>query len=248
MSTQQPPTDPDDQRPGGPHPGGQGLEGQGLDGTDPQAGSPFAGEPPLGAASSTDPADVAGDRTAASPTGQQPASNQWQPGDSGASTVVPPAGPPPAANGFGIAALVLGIVGLAVSWIPFFGFAGVVIGLVGVCLGVVGLVMQRYQGQRTLAIVGTTLSTLALLLSMILPLITGIFFIVDRLDRNGDFDRMNEEWRQEWEDEFDRRDEDWHRHTTEPTLAPSPTAPETFDPTATPESTQVPTESPTPTP
>lgn len=72
-------------------------------------------------------------------------------------------------NGLGTASLVLGIVGLAMSWMPFIGFIGFVCGLVGIALGVAGIyrVSTRKATNRTAAIIGVVLSALAVLISIV---------------------------------------------------------------------------------
>lgn len=74
-----------------------------------------------------------------------------------------PAAPaPPKSNGLAIASLVLGIVALLLSWIPFVGFLGFILGIVGVVLGVIGLA----KSHRILSAVGTALSALAIIISI----------------------------------------------------------------------------------
>ena len=86
----------------------------------------------------------------------------------------PAYGPPPTApqntggNGLAIASVVLGGVGLVLSWI----FLGGILALVGLVLGVVALVKKR--GSRLLAIIGTAVSALALVISVIVTIVTFI--------------------------------------------------------------------------
>jgi hypothetical protein len=80
-------------------------------------------------------------------------------------------GPPPTApgtggNGLAIASVVLGGVGLLLCWI----FLGGILALVGLVLGVVALVGKR--GSRLLAIIGTAVSGLALVISVIVTIVT----------------------------------------------------------------------------
>lgn len=78
-------------------------------------------------------------------------------------------GPQPK-NGFGVASLVLGIVGIILGFVPFIGFvlAGV-LGLTGVTLGVLGILRarRRVATNIVMAVIGTCLSVLALLVAMI---------------------------------------------------------------------------------
>jgi hypothetical protein len=73
---------------------------------------------------------------------------------------------PTAFNGFGLAALILGIVGLGTAWAPVVNYASGVLPLAGVVLGVIGLVIRRYS--RPLAIVGLLVSAVAVLLTLVL--------------------------------------------------------------------------------
>ncbi|MQB01581.1 MAG: hypothetical protein GEU78_15045 [Actinobacteria bacterium] len=49
-------------------------------------------------------------------------------------------------NGLGLTALILGIVGLSLAWIPIVGYLSVILGVVGVTLAVVGFVRIRRGG------------------------------------------------------------------------------------------------------
>lgn len=72
----------------------------------------------------------------------------------------------PAGNGFGIAALVLGIVTMAGFAIPFLNFATIATGIAGIVLGIIGLVVKFKP--RKAAVAGVVLSGLGLILSIIL--------------------------------------------------------------------------------
>jgi hypothetical protein len=69
-------------------------------------------------------------------------------------------------NGLAIASVILGGVGLVLSWI----FLGGILALVGLVLGVVALLKKR--GSRLLAIIGTSVSALALVISVIVTIVT----------------------------------------------------------------------------
>lgn len=148
-------------------------------------------------------------------------------------------------NGFGLAAVILGALGLAIAWVPFIGLLGIAFGLVGVVLGIVGLALQRYTGRRVLAIVGTALSAFAIIIASILPWITGAAWVIGVTTNDPEFRQELEsqfsEFETEWESEFGTDfDEGWNTHdeTPEPTPSPTdfatPTAPATPAPTATP--------------
>ena len=68
---------------------------------------------------------------------------------------------PPQSNGLGVAALVLGIVGLLGCWVPI---VGALVALVGLVLGIVALSKSR-KAQRSngLAVAGVIISGIALL-------------------------------------------------------------------------------------
>lgn len=84
-------------------------------------------------------------------------------------------GPSPAkSNGAGVAALVLGIIALVFSFIPFAGYFGMALAVVGVILGIVGLTVRgRTRGP---AIAGTILSGLALVLAIIMAIVYAMAF------------------------------------------------------------------------
>lgn len=105
-------------------------------------------------------------------------------------TLPPAQGAPPlapqsqrsAGNGFGIAALVLGIVTMAGFAIPFLNFATIATGIAGLVLGIIGLVIKFKP--RKAAIAGVILSGLGLILSIILVAVYAAAFngAVDALD------------------------------------------------------------------
>lgn len=72
-------------------------------------------------------------------------------------------------NGMGTAALVLGIIGILLAWIPIIGFLGFVLGILAIILGVVGIVRAR-KGRATnlvMAAIGTGLGALAFVVSTV---------------------------------------------------------------------------------
>lgn len=72
-------------------------------------------------------------------------------------------------NGMGTAALVLGILGLLLAWIPIIGFIGFILGALAIVLGIVGIVRAR-DGRATnlvVAAIGTGLGGVAFLLSIV---------------------------------------------------------------------------------
>lgn len=78
-------------------------------------------------------------------------------------------------NGLGTAALVLGIIGLVFAFIPFLNYGSGIIPFVGLILGIVALAKKNVK--KTVALVGTVLSALAVILSIVMAVVyTGLFF------------------------------------------------------------------------
>src|SRR4051794_23763781 len=65
--------------------------------------------------------------------------------------------------GLAIAALVLGIVALLLSWIPIVNYAAVILGVTGLALGTIGI----FKSQRIMSIIGSALSLLAIIVSIV---------------------------------------------------------------------------------
>jgi hypothetical protein len=98
-----------------------------------------------------------------------------QPVDPGTGTPVPPPGYryepgyppfvpiPRKGNGLAISSLVLGIVGVMLSWIPVVGYFAFIIGIVGFVLGAIGI----FKSHRIMSITGVVLNTLAIVFSVI---------------------------------------------------------------------------------
>ena len=96
-------------------------------------------------------------------------------------------GTPPAAprNGLGVAALVLGILGLVGAWVPIVGIGGGVLGLVAVILGIVGR-KRAARGQATnggLALAGIITGALAVVLAVVVTIVS-----VQAFNRSGGAD------------------------------------------------------------
>jgi len=87
----------------------------------------------------------------------------------------PPMGPPPTAtNGLAVGALIVGIVALLTSFIPLVGpFIAIPGGLVAVILGLIGLGKKTSKG---LAITGTILGALAIVIAIVMSIALGLFF------------------------------------------------------------------------
>lgn len=72
----------------------------------------------------------------------------------------------PRGNGYGIAALVLGIVAILGAFIPFLNYVCIPLAAIGLILGIVGLLVKHRP--RGAAIAGLILSVIALILSIIM--------------------------------------------------------------------------------
>lgn len=75
----------------------------------------------------------------------------------------------PQKRGFAVTALVLGIVAIMGSWIPFVSIGSALIGVVGLVFGIIAVVKaaKGTAGGKVMAIVGTTLSVLAVVFAML---------------------------------------------------------------------------------
>jgi hypothetical protein len=85
--------------------------------------------------------------------------------------VAPVYAPAPTAqpkNGFGLAALIIGIIALVGAFIPFLNFGAWFLGLIGLIFGIIGLVAKNRPRGR--AIAGTIISVIAIILSIVLAI------------------------------------------------------------------------------
>ena len=133
------------------------------------------------------------------PAGQPP-QGTWQAGA--------PAGQPPATNGLAVAAMIIGILALLVSWIPFVGLLGVVGGAVALLLGLLGRGRaKKVANGGGLAVTGIITGLLAVLVgiaSTVLPVLffqgmVGDFEAVDRcIEQGGDEQACIEEHAPGW--------------------------------------------------
>jgi membrane-bound ClpP family serine protease len=84
-------------------------------------------------------------------------------------TTAPPTSETQYRNGLGVSALILGVVALALAWIPIVNYLAVVIGLVGLVLAIVGLVRVRRRGANNpvVTVLGGALSVVAIVLSFV---------------------------------------------------------------------------------
>ena len=181
--------------------------GASEDATQPTTASEGSGgdpapETPTAVAEPT-PSDQAGQ---AQGTGQfhQPPHQQpqgtWQAGG--------PATQPPPTNGLAVAAMIIGILALLVSWIPFVGLLGVVGGAIALLLGLLGRGRaKKIDNGGALAVTGIITGLLAVLVgiaSTVLPVLffqgmIGDFEAVDRcIEQTGDEQACIEEHAPGW--------------------------------------------------
>ncbi len=66
-------------------------------------------------------------------------------------------------GGLAITSLVLGIIGVFLSWIPFINYIAVILGVIGLVLGGIGI----FRSKRVLSIVGVVLSLAAIVISFV---------------------------------------------------------------------------------
>ncbi|MCS5496861.1 MmpS family transport accessory protein [Cnuibacter physcomitrellae] len=103
------------------------------------------------------------------PTGQP---YQPQPGYQQPQYQQPGAYPPPPQNrfnGLGLASLIIGGLSLLFAFVPFANYASGFFAFVGIILGIIGLVLKGRA--KLLAIIGTAVSVIALILSIVLAVV-----------------------------------------------------------------------------
>lgn len=86
-----------------------------------------------------------------------------------ASAGYPPQPPAPQRKGFGIASMVVGIVGVLLAFIPIIGIASFVLGLVAIGLGIFAVIKRRGKGQ---GIAGIITGAVALVVALVVTIFT----------------------------------------------------------------------------
>jgi hypothetical protein len=71
-------------------------------------------------------------------------------------------------KGLAITAIVLGAVGIGLSWIPLLNLLGIFIAIIGIVFGVIALILNWRNTRRVMSIIGTLLSVLAIILTVII--------------------------------------------------------------------------------
>ncbi|MFB2597302.1 DUF4190 domain-containing protein [Herbiconiux sp. P17] len=135
----------------------------------PPAGGPGSDAPPP---SQAPPAYVPPPAYASVPPGQVPPGQYGQPPQYGGP---PPVAPASGVNGLAIASIIVGGVAFIGAFIPFLNYAVWFVALVGLVLGIIALV--RKGKSKGLAIGGTILSGVALILSIVLAIVYTFGFI-----------------------------------------------------------------------
>ncbi|NKS80096.1 DUF4190 domain-containing protein [Rhodococcus hoagii] len=98
----------------------------------------------------------------------------------------------PERNGLGLAALILGIVGLLFCLVPLTGFIGLILGVIGLALGLAGLsrVRKAQASNKGVTISGIVLSALA-----VVGGIAGIVIVFTAVDQLGDdLKQISNDW------------------------------------------------------
>jgi len=89
---------------------------------------------------------------------QPQAGQAYGPGPGGYQQPAPEKG-----SGLAITSLVLGLIGLMLSWIPIINYLAVILGLVGLVLGVIGI----WKSKRVMSIIGSILCALTIIISFV---------------------------------------------------------------------------------
>ena len=118
---------------------------------------------------------------------QQPYPGQPYPGQPASLQYGAPTGPSKT-NALAITALVVGVVGLMLCWVPFL---GLIIGIAALVLGFIGMKKSTELGGKGLAIGGIATGGLTLLIGLIVTVAT-IFFVNAVDDNIDDWDELNE--------------------------------------------------------
>ncbi len=102
---------------------------------------------------------------------------------------------PPRSNAPAIVALVTGIIGLVLSWIPGINLLSVILAIVAVITGVIGLRNAALAGGRGMAVAGIITGVLGFLLALLI--LVGLANVVSDPAFRQELDRQLEEQQQE---------------------------------------------------
>ncbi|MFJ3956087.1 hypothetical protein [Arthrobacter sp. NPDC090010] len=106
--------------------------------------------------------------------GQNPAPSYAQPGMPQPYPQAPYQQPGKQGNGFGVAALVLGILALVSSFIPFLGVVAFILGPLAILFGILGLVLRK-QAPKGTSITGMILGGVGILVAVVVTMLTAVF-------------------------------------------------------------------------
>jgi uncharacterized protein YneF (UPF0154 family) len=163
---------------------------------DPAEDSGRPRDPADGGESPPPPADPSSSYGSARPSDQPAFGPQYayQYGQEYGGTAPPPMwpmeSPPPARNGVGIAALVLGILAFVLSFVPVIHFFGMLLAVIAIILGIAGIgrARRRIASNRTMPIIGIILGVIALLIGAFWTyfVVVGARYTADCIDENPD--------------------------------------------------------------
>lgn len=125
----------------------------------------------------------------------EPSSAGSTPVEPSASATTPPAGVPAAparGNGFGVAALILGIVAILGAAFPIINIFSAVLAVIGLVLGIIGL--TRKGAAKGTSIAGTIISAVAIIIVIISSIIVslGLAVLDEALDEPGPIEETTE--------------------------------------------------------
>lgn len=133
-----------------------------------------------------------------SPQAQQPAGPQYggTPPYGGGVNPYSGAGYPGAQNKFnifGLLALIIGGLALLFGLIPFVGMVAVIFAIGGVTLGILGLVLKNFNAKKGLAIAGSIVSVIALIVAIANPFVWGAIISSSASQTLSDYDTADKQ-------------------------------------------------------
>ncbi|ARJ04906.1 hypothetical protein B5808_06520 [Cnuibacter physcomitrellae] len=149
-------------------------------GSTPPGGPGYGSTPPGGPGYGSTP-------PGAPPSYGQPVNAGGYGGQPPAPYGAPPVPPGGRFNGFGLAAMIVGIFGFLLAFVPFAGWGGVFFGVIGLILGIVGLIVKNVR--RTMALIGTIVSGVAIIAAIVMQVIyVNVLVVAPINDAFDDFD------------------------------------------------------------
>lgn len=111
----------------------------------------------------------------------------------------------------GIASLVLGIISLITSWIPFICFIALILAVIGLILGIVDVIKKNKTNAKNkgLGIAGLTFSAISIPIIIIMSCVTiGIIVAIVEEDGITDYNRNDYSYDYDWDDDW--YNDDWY--------------------------------------